>query len=161
MYFIQGLMTKQISFIPTSLPPGLLQQAAGAAGGSSVRSHPTGTSGSFSPVGGAFAPNRSQIHPQWTGSGQVLQSDHTGFSSPSRVPAVPARPAPASVLRSPFGTQANSQPVQWDITPEEKAASDNFFDDLDPQRRGFIEGDIAVPFMLESRLEGEDLAQVW
>lgn len=154
-------MSKQISFIPTSLPPGLLQQASGGSGGSSVRSHATGTSGSFSPVSSSFAPNRSQIHPQWTGTSQALQQDHAGFSSPSRAPAVPTRLAPASALRSPFSTPANSHSAQWDVTAEEKASSDNFFDSLDPQRRGFIEGDVAVPFMLESRLQGEDLAQVW
>jgi hypothetical protein len=50
---------------------------------------------------------------------------------------------------------------RWDVTATEKAFSDRYFENLDPQRRGFIEDDVAVPFMLESKLPGEDLAQVW
>ena len=43
----------------------------------------------------------------------------------------------------------------------EKAASDRFFDTLDTLQRGYIEGEVAVPFMLQSKLPEEILAQVW
>jgi epidermal growth factor receptor substrate 15 len=55
-----------------------------------------------------------------------------------------------------------SRPTQpWDVTPEAKATSDRFFAQLDPQNRGVIEGDVAVPFMLQSQLDEGTLATVW
>ena len=49
----------------------------------------------------------------------------------------------------------------WDVTAEEKTKFDQFFDNLDSQKHGFIEGDVAVPFMLQSKLGEDILAQVW
>jgi epidermal growth factor receptor substrate 15 len=63
-------------------------------------------------------------------------------------------------LGSPSVTQ-NGHPLPWDVTAAEKTAADRFFDELDSQRRGYIEGDVAVPFILKSNLPGEALAQVW
>ncbi|KDR81377.1 hypothetical protein GALMADRAFT_239245 [Galerina marginata CBS 339.88] len=146
MYFIQGVMTGKISFIPTALPPGLLQQAGGPGNSPSVRSHVTGTSGSFSPVSSTFGA-------QHTGQSQMLQPDYTGLSSSFISPNLPARPNPVS--------HGNGRALDWDVTPAEKSSADNFFETLDVQRRGYIEGDVAVPFMLKSQLPGEVLAQVW
>lgn len=47
------------------------------------------------------------------------------------------------------------------MTPAEKATADKWFDSLDTAKRGYIEGDIAVPFMLESGLSGDELAAIW
>ncbi|KAF4604063.1 hypothetical protein EYR40_001246 [Pleurotus pulmonarius] len=162
MYMIQNVMSGKIPFIPSTLPPGLHQQAAGA-----VVTHSTGTSGSFSPTQSAFAPSRAPIHPQYTGQ-QSLQPDHTGMSNQSRqAPRLPNRPNPAAVGSSAFGTSpfgtslnGNVQP-KWDVTPSEKANADRLFDTLDTQRMGYIDGDVAVPFMLQSNLPGDDLAVVW
>ncbi|KAJ3508199.1 hypothetical protein NLJ89_g5886 [Agrocybe chaxingu] len=146
MYLIQGVMTGKITFIPTALPPGLYQQAGGLTNTGSVRSHMTGNSGSFSPVGSSFPP-------QHTGQTPMLQPDHTGLSGPFRAPALPARP---NAL-----IQSNGHRQEWDVTPTEKASSDRYFDSLDTHKRGFIEGEVAVPFMLKSQLPGEVLAQIW
>ncbi|KAF8078166.1 hypothetical protein FPV67DRAFT_38614 [Lyophyllum atratum] len=162
MYFIQGLMSGQLTFVPTTLPPGLYQQAGGHPSSSqgSVRSHMSGNSGSFSPLSAAFP--RSTIQPQYTGQSQLLQPDHTGFSATSpRPPVLPARPTASGVTSAPFVPQRNGHAPHWDVTPAEKTNADKFFDDLDPQRRGYIEGEVAVPFMLKSNLPGEDLARVW
>ncbi|KAF6765030.1 UBA/TS-N domain-containing protein [Ephemerocybe angulata] len=142
MFFINGLMSKTISFIPTSLPPGLYQQAGGA-----VASHLSGNSGTFSPAHSTFS-----IQPQSTGQrSTMIQPNHTGMS----VSSIPSRPAPAlparpSVVSSPFNTPA--QPA---------ANFDSWFDGLDTQKAGYIEGEVAVPFMLQSGLPGEILASVW
>ncbi|TFK42793.1 hypothetical protein BDQ12DRAFT_676809 [Crucibulum laeve] len=162
MYFIQGLMSGQITFIPSNLPPGLYQQAGGSPAQGSIVSHMTGTGGSFSPMASTFS-QRNQIQPQLTGQAQPLQPDYTGLSQ-SRAPTLPARPAAASGIgSSAFGGRpiTNSSANQWDVTPTEKSNADRFFDDLDSQKRGYIEGDVAVPFMLESKLSGEVLAQIW
>jgi epidermal growth factor receptor substrate 15 len=150
MYFIQGLMANKISFIPTSLPPGLYQQASGA-----VASHMTGGSGSFSPSAGSTF----NIQPQYTGTMSAMNPNHTGMSQ-TRSPALPPRPAVPSIART------LSPPVQppapaWDVTPAEKVVSDQWFDGLDKEKKGFIEGSVAVPFMVQSGLPGEILAVIW
>jgi len=141
MYFIQGVMSGTISLIPTVLPPSLYQQAGGFAPTPSVKSHTTGTSGSFSPVRSNFRPGQIPLQPQTT-----------GFPAPMFAPALPARPGT---------TQTNGLSAEWDVTPSEKASSDHQFGLLDAQKRGYIDGDIAVPFMLRSQLPGEVLAHVW
>jgi epidermal growth factor receptor substrate 15 len=144
MYFIQGVMSNKISFIPTSLPPGLYHQAGGGHEPSDpVKSHISGNSGSFSPVVGSFQ--------QQTGQNQFLQPDITGLSSQLKAPTVPARSF----------THSNGYAPSWDVSPTEKASSDQLFDTLDSQKRGYIEGEVAVPFMLGSKLPGEVLAQIW
>jgi epidermal growth factor receptor substrate 15 len=55
----------------------------------------------------------------------------------------------------------NTGGVPWDVTPEAKATSDRFFAQLDTQNKGVIEGDVAVPFMLQSQLDEGSLASIW
>jgi epidermal growth factor receptor substrate 15 len=141
MYFIQGVMNNKISSIPTSLPPGLYHQAGGGKEPfGPVKSHISGNSGSFNPVVRSFQ--------QDTGEIQLLQPDITGPSSQLKVPIVSARSF----------THSNGY---GDVSPAEKASSDRHFDTLDSQKRGYIEGDVAVPFMLDSTLPAEDLAEIW
>jgi len=47
------------------------------------------------------------------------------------------------------------------VTSTEKASADKLFDGLDTQKRGYIESDVAVPFMLRSKLPEEILASIW
>ncbi|KAJ7470374.1 hypothetical protein FB451DRAFT_1253535 [Mycena latifolia] len=164
MYLIQATMTGQLSSIPNALPPGFYQQVAGHSQ-SAIRAQATG--GSYSPLASSFSTNQprsniSNIQPQYTGASQhLLQPQATGpwSSKPPVPPHLPARPsASASAIGS--GAFGSAQP-QWDVTPAEKANSDRWFDSLDTQKRGFIQDDVAVPFMLESKLSGEDLAQIW
>ena len=94
--------------------------------------------GIYEQASGARAP----LTPQRTGSS--IRPQNTGPASPiaQRV----ASPIPSS---------------QWDVTPEAKATSDQFFSQLDPQNKGSIEGDVAVPFMLQSQLDESTLATIW
>ncbi|KAJ3572813.1 hypothetical protein NP233_g2832 [Leucocoprinus birnbaumii] len=150
MYFIQGLMKQQFSFVPTTLPPGLYEQASGVP--STVATHLSGNSGSFSPIGSSFG----RVQPQYTGQSQPLAQNHTGQAQ-FNPPNLPARPSPAT---RPIPTvQTNDA---WDVTPTEKAEADAIFTgQLDLQNVGYIEGETAVPFMLKSQLPGEVLAQIW
>jgi epidermal growth factor receptor substrate 15 len=153
MYLIQASMSGQLSAIPGSLPPGLYEQAAGV---QQVSAHTTGTSGSFSPITGAFPQpqKRSSIVVQYTGQSQLSQ--------PVTAPRLPSRTVPSAFGSSPFSSPPrNEYTSRWDVTAAEKASSDRFFDGLDTQKRGYIEGEVAVPFMLDSKLSGEDLAQIW
>ena len=90
-----------------------------------------------------------------------MQPNYTGISPPKAPSSVPARaPASSPFVTSPFGQPA-AQNVRWDIGPAEKAVADRYFDDLDVHKRGYIDGDVAVPFMLKSNLGSEDLALIW
>ena len=117
----------------------------------------TGNSGSFSPLTGILPPARNNVQPQYTGQNALLQPDNTGLSAAQSRPFVRND---ILTLGSPSVTQ-NGHGPHWDVTASEKTAADRYFDDLDSQRHGYIEGDVAVPFMLKSRLPGEALAQIW
>jgi epidermal growth factor receptor substrate 15 len=155
MHLISSIMSGKLSFIPTSLPPGFYDTVVGKPA-APVVAHSTGSGPSFSPTHtGGFA-TRTPVQPQVTGqalrpqyTGQTLQPQATGYK-----PTLPAR--------SPMGIPAFPTPqLQWDVTPAEKVSSDAIFNDLDKQRLGYIEGDTAVPFMLQSNLPEDVLAAVW
>ncbi|EKM55751.1 uncharacterized protein PHACADRAFT_209279 [Phanerochaete carnosa HHB-10118-sp] len=154
MYLIQASMSGALPSVPPALPPHVYEQARPSTGG--VATHATGGSVSFSPTSSGFpARPGSAVQPQHTGTA-ILQPQITGQRPapplPARTPTVPQFPLP---------TQATGQHVSWDVTPQEKATFDQFYDTLDTQRRGYIEGDVAVPFMLQSKLPDDILAQIW
>jgi epidermal growth factor receptor substrate 15 len=153
MYLVQATMSGQLSFVPTSLPPGLYDQASGMF--DSVVSHTTGSSSQRSPSTNRFP--TGALQPQYTGG---LQSQLTGRGPP---PSVPPRPAAAPGVSTFNQTTPFSAPPapQWDITPAEKANSDGFFDGLDVAKNGFVEAGAAVPFMMQSNLPEDVLAQIW
>lgn len=149
MYLIQTAMSGKLPFVPTTLPPGLYEQVSGG----SLTAQVTGSSAHLgTPASSTFPiPPTKQpaVQPQFTGQGVH-----------NVAPALPSRrhgPAAQPPMIPPFPQAA----VPWDITPAEKAASDRFFDTLDSHKHGYIEGDVAVPFMLQSKLPEDVLAQVW
>lgn len=154
MYFIQHTMAGTFKTLPPILPAGLYEQASGGRPRPAVL--PTSpiarqmTGGGM--VGGS--PTPSLMARQMTGSGVVgaMQPQRTGQS----FTAVPQRQFSGSAFAPPAQQQG-----AWDIKPEEKQAADSFFDGLDTARRGYIEGDVAVPFMLQSGLPEGTLAQIW
>ncbi|KAF8644125.1 hypothetical protein AX16_008654 [Volvariella volvacea WC 439] len=160
MYFIQAVMTNQISTLPAALPPGLYQQAAGTSNQSAVRTHITGNSGSFGSGNSNFTPARSPLQSQYTGQ-SLIQPDHTGQSN--RAPHLPARPAHSTLVNRVVSTppHPSSHSATWDVSSEEKHKFDGYFNTLDAKRQGYIEGDVAVPFMLNSKLPEADLARIW
>ena len=160
-------MSRQLSFVPTALPPGLYKQAGDQLStpqpSLTLQATASGaTSGSFSPSSPVFLPSLNSIQPQHTGQSQLLQPDYTGLSSaPSKPQVLPMRSASVGFATAPFIPPRNGHLPLWDVSPSDKANSDRFFDELDTERRGYIEGDVAVPFMLKSNLPGEDLARIW
>lgn len=140
MYLIQASMAGQLSSIPTSISPSLYEQAGG------VSVHTTGGSANFSTPGFPPVPRHNAVQPQLTGQASPVPPLPNRRLAPSRLaPTIPPFPGVA----------------QWDVTAAEKASADRLFDTLDSQHRGYIEGDVAVPFMLLSKLPEDVLAQVW
>ncbi|EIW60637.1 uncharacterized protein TRAVEDRAFT_146188 [Trametes versicolor FP-101664 SS1] len=172
MYLIQASMSGQLKSLPASLPHFIYDQATNG-----VVPQATGGSGHISPSltggfpGGSVQPQYtgqalSSIRPQMTGQTySSIQPQMTGqmMSTPT-APPLPARSAAPSTSSSAFPflqQQSTGATPQWDVTPQEKVNADRIFDTLDTSKRGYIEGDVAVPFMLQSKLPEDVLAQVW
>ena len=153
MYLIQATMSGQLSFVPTSLPPGLYDQASGKV--DAVISHTTGSSSQLSPSASRFP--TGTLQPQYTGG---LQPQLTGRGAPPSVPPRPTTVPGASTFNQTTPFSAPPAP-QWDISPTEKANSDRFFEGLDTAKKGYIETASAVPFMMQSNLPEDVLAQIW
>ena len=160
-------MNGQLSFMPSSLPPGLYDQAAGK---TSLTVGNLGTP----PTGGGNSPYNSpssNFRPPPIPARSPVQSLVTGQSSLSGIlntgPRLPARPSAASnsagnlssIVASPL--RSPQQSLAWDVSTTEKAKSDHFFDQLDPEMKGYIPGEVAGPWLLQSQLDGETLEKVW
>ncbi|KIJ29866.1 hypothetical protein M422DRAFT_36793 [Sphaerobolus stellatus SS14] len=155
MHFIQACMSSPSFSLPDTLPRWLYEQASQSLDQPIITSHVTGASsnGLSSPLQSSF-----RLPQQMTGGSATF------------TPSLPAQPSSNQIVGSPsasstfFSKLEPTKPSQsslWEITPEAKAFSDKIFDGLDVAHRGFIEGDIAVPFMLKSNLSQVDLAQIW
>jgi epidermal growth factor receptor substrate 15 len=81
----------------------------------------------------------------------VIDPSVVSRSFPSRRKSLPQLPRPLieDVSRT------------WDVTHTEKLDADHQFDILDPQKNGFVEGEVAAKYMLRFRLQPEDLAHIW
>lgn len=140
MYLIQACMAGQLLSIPSSIPSSLFEQAG------AVSVHATGGSANFSSPGFPPVPRHNAVQPQLTGQASPAPPlPNRRLASNRLAPTIPPFPGV----------------TQWDVTAAEKASADRFFDTLDSQHRGYIEGDVAVPFMLQSKLPEDVLAQVW
>lgn len=90
------------------------------------------------------------------------------------------RQGPAGVARLPTGPQRTSSPLarppnfgtpptqsaqttgqNWLVSPQEKAKYDQFFDNIDTGKTGFLDGEQAVSFFTDSGLSEEALASIW
>src|ERR1700749_2242538 len=143
MYLIKSSMSGQLSSIPTSLPPRLYKQACNA--GDSFATNIT-ESFSMSPTSSLQQYSLSRALP-------------TQDTSQSNASVLPLRPTAHGVEGGSNSFVIDQQ--AWDMTPEEQARTNRFFNTLDPKKLGYIEGEVAANFMLQSNLPKEVLAQVW
>mgnify|MGYP002759518952 FL=1 len=152
MHYIQGTMNGTITTLPTVLPNGMYESASDH---SSVPSTP--------------------LQPQRTGTDQHIMPSPVPASalappSASMPAAAPARastlfsgPAPERSTTMPATALSSSGPLSdgWAITPADKTRYDGFFDSLDTERAGYVDGSVVVPFFLQSGLDESTLAHVW
>jgi epidermal growth factor receptor substrate 15 len=165
-------MSGKITTLPPTLPPGLYEIASDGTPSRNMSASPapiprqsTGQQSNLAPIPRQatgqqqYQQPTSPIAPNMTGGrfpSQPMQPNVTGGSFNNNFsPSVPQ-----SGFASAFAPPTSST-VPWDVSPAEKASSDKFFDGLDKSGRGILEGDVAVPFMLESKLSEVVLAAVW
>jgi len=162
MFLIQTCMANPNVQLPAALPQGMYEQASGGRAPPNAPSSPIvrQNTGPQSPIRPQYT--GGTIQPQRTGQGSQLQ----GQNSPSRQGTMSNLPSgqagsgfTSSTMGSAFSQNRGNQ--SWDVTSEAKATSDRFFAQLDQQNRGTIEGDVAVPFMLQSQLDEGTLATIW
>lgn len=147
MFLIQHTMNTTLPTLPSVLSPALYASALSLPVPSLGTPRNLPTSPMRQPASMIYAPVTT-LSPQMTGqsfsSSQQQQSQQqSAFSSPIK----------------------QFQPVQqnppWDISAQEKAEADKYFAGLDPSNKGVVEGEMALPFMMASRLAVEVLAVVW
>ncbi|KAI1173043.1 hypothetical protein F4777DRAFT_478481 [Nemania sp. FL0916] len=142
MHLLTSMKTGALRALPALLPAALYEAATRRASSAS-RQSPTMTTASV-----------SAIPRQLSGSAQPRTSSPLG--------------------RPPLGAQAQAQGIgigigippqttggDWLVTPADKAKYDQFYTDLDKTNKGFITGEEAVPFLSQSRLSEDVLAQIW
>ncbi|KAJ2978028.1 hypothetical protein NUW58_g7624 [Xylaria curta] len=134
MHLLTSMKTGALRALPNILPAALYEAATRRAPPAS-RQTPTVTG---TPV--------SAIPRQLTGSAQP----RTG--SPLGRPPVGAQN---------LGIAPQSTGNDWLITPGDKAKYDQFYADLDKTNKGYITGEEAVPFLSQSKLSEDALAQIW
>jgi len=132
MHLLTSMKSGSLRSLPTILPAALYEAAT---------RRPTAARQSPAPTG-----TMSAIPRQLSGTAQVRTNSPLG------------RPP-----MSPQGTGVAPQLTgsDWLVTPVDKARFDQFYADLDKTNKGFITGEEAVPFLSQSGLTEDALAQVW
>lgn len=191
MHFIQGTMNSTVPYLPSTLPPGLYEQASGGVSLPPRTFTPAQPPRSITPASPSV-PSRpptgfsaAPIPPQYTGSvsgapvraasvgpapisaqytGSHLPPQSTGFA-PLQAQATGSQfgggPTFAPVQAQPTGSQFGGPADNWDISPAERAGAYQFFDSMDSNKTGQLEGSLVVPFFLQSKLDEATLAHVW
>ncbi|KAL6910469.1 hypothetical protein GGI43DRAFT_378438 [Trichoderma evansii] len=131
MHLLTSVKTGALRALPNVLPAGLYEAATRSA--AAPRQSPSNTGGI------------SAIPRQLSGT---AQQQRTG-SPLNRPPIVAA--------------QATGAPStnEWAITPADKARFDQIYLDFDKTNKGYITGEEAVPFLSQSNLPEDTLAQIW
>ncbi|KAH6610289.1 hypothetical protein Trco_000309 [Trichoderma cornu-damae] len=132
MHLLTSMKTGALRALPTVLPAGLYEAATRNAA-AAPRQSPSNT-------GGITA-----IPRQLSGS---AQQQRTG--SPLNRPPIVAAQVTGAVSNN-----------DWAITPADKARFDQIYLDFDKTNKGYITGEEAVPFLSQSNLPEDTLAQIW
>ena len=93
-------------------------------------------------------------------STEFIVAMHLIQSAMNGVKAMP-QVLPPGLYEQAKGPRPVQSPVVWDVKAHEKANYDNLFNDIDRSGKGFITGEEAVGFFMQSKLPEDDLASVW
>ncbi|KAH7155049.1 hypothetical protein B0J13DRAFT_582212 [Dactylonectria estremocensis] len=139
MHLLTSMKTGALRALPSILPAGLYEAAS---------RRPASRQSSTGPA-------ISAIPRQVSGSAQMRTGSPLGRPpmSPQGTGASPLGPP----TMSPQATGAND----WVVTLADKARFDQIYADLDKTNKGYITGEEAVPFLSQSNLPEDTLAQIW
>ncbi|KAI8342521.1 hypothetical protein BC941DRAFT_466189 [Chlamydoabsidia padenii] len=142
MHYIAKLMDGTLTTLPGQLPSSVYSSASGPAA-TPMLSHQQ------SPVIRQMSGNTTpMIQQQFTGNRMIMTP--------------PQRAATIDTLGNmAFSGSSEVIPRHWDVTATEKTQYDTFFDKIDSQRNGFVQGKEAVEFFKNSQLPDGDLAHIW
>ncbi|MCO5562921.1 hypothetical protein L7F22_016557 [Adiantum nelumboides] len=165
MHFIQSTMNGSLSSIPTTLPAGLYEKAAGSGLSGLPPSSPLAAQNTGGSASGGLGGPGGYISRQMTGQGGS-QFGAPGSPSPSTIRSPPPSLQPQRTGTALFNTPSTIRPnltgnANWSVSPADKTKADQFFDGLDQDRKGVLEGQAAVPFFMQSGLDEATLAHVW
>ncbi|KAI0484223.1 hypothetical protein GGR56DRAFT_612853 [Xylariaceae sp. FL0804] len=135
MHLLTSMKSGALRGLPNILPAPLYEAATRR--GSAPRQSPAATGASI-----------SAIPRQLSGQAQPRTSSPLG------------RP-PIGPQATGFAPQTTGSGGDWLVTPADKTRFDQFFADLDKPGKGFITGEEAVPFLSQSGLSEDALAQIW
>ncbi|KAG0199169.1 hypothetical protein BGX28_007516 [Mortierella sp. GBA30] len=155
MYYIQHTMDGSISSLPATLPASILKACTSVPTGSGA----TGAGILSSPIMG------TQTLPRQLTGGNLNVHGNPGLVGRQLTGSLGMTSQLAKQNTGGAGSSSNlfgaTDSVPWDITPEEKAKFDRFFDQLDKNGTGVVGGEEAGRFFMNSRLPESVLAQIW
>lgn len=137
MHLIKSVLSGHSTTLPLSIPPQLYEEASQL----NISTRPP-----YSPLS-PLSPNT----PEYS-SGRPQPTTHV-----SRSKSIYGFGALASTVSGP----SKKPPLTWDVTSDEQAFADKYFDSLDTGKKGFLDGEVAANFMLNSKLPPDDLSQIW
>ncbi|KAI0011656.1 hypothetical protein F4779DRAFT_171416 [Xylariaceae sp. FL0662B] len=143
MHLLTSMKSGALRGLPNILPAPLYEAATRR--GSVSRQSPTTTVPPIPPV--------PAIPRQLSGPAQVRTSSPLGRP--------PLGPQATGLAPQVTGIAPQTTGGDWLVTPADKARFDQFFADLDKANKGFITGEEAVPFLSQSSLTEDALAQIW
>ncbi|KAI9495580.1 hypothetical protein BDB00DRAFT_812531 [Zychaea mexicana] len=142
MHYIAKLMDGTLATLPTQLPPSVYATANGDSNAGVVQPSPRPPVLHHSPQ-----PPPAQATTQQQQRSQTIDSLGTMAFSAAGGTTTAAAIAPET--------------TRWNVTPQEKAQFDIFFDKIDGQESGYVQGAEAVEFFKNSRLPEGELAHIW
>ncbi|KAI8060124.1 hypothetical protein BC940DRAFT_312641 [Gongronella butleri] len=149
MHYIAKMMDGSMSSLPAQLPVSVYSSAGG---GGSVST----------PL---LSHQASPLAPQLTGNS--TGSFHRIMTPPQRAATIDSLGSfafstePPQQQQTPQTSQAQQPQQKWDVPASEKTQYDSYFDRIDTQRIGFVQGKDAVEFFKNSGLADADLAHIW
>ncbi|KAK9372733.1 uncharacterized protein V1513DRAFT_451386 [Lipomyces chichibuensis] len=161
MHLIQCTLNGTLPALPPSVPPPLLAAA------SSVPEvgRPSSRTSARPSIAPQIPPPQHQHQQQPPAPRQRGHQYSGGRQSPAPGGQVQRQLTGTSVSHQGFGAPARAGSLppteEWLITAAQKEHYDSIFATIDRDNRGFIGGDVAVPFFMTSKLPDNVLAQIW
>ncbi|KAH8102894.1 EF-hand [Cristinia sonorae] len=88
-----------------------------------------------------------------------LSHEHSPVTAP--LPLSPMSPTSSSFLQTPGAGPSTSSAHLWGVSRQEKVTADEFFNVLDEQNQGFLEGKVVRAHLLLSGLPEQDVKKIW